>query len=116
MGQIVEVSASKTGENSRTVSCTWIPGDTLQEAIELYGEGTIFEHYNRSATVKFQGRIRALIEKGVPDEVIQRELNGWRPDETSTGPKDPVAAVLARYATMSDEEQAVLRETLGLGG
>lgn len=87
------------------------PGDSLEEAIEMYGKDTVFDLYQSQYDQRFQNAIRAALkQEGVTPEDVKQDLQDWRPDKTRRRSKDPSKSVLQNFAKLDPEEQeAMLR-------
>lgn len=94
-------------------------GATTEEAVEMFGEDTVYDHYVRNATVKAQAAVRRELEAGTHPDDIPEQLAGWRPDVTHTATKDPKSNILSNYGKLTDEDKqamlAQLQEQLGEG-
>lgn len=84
-------------------------GDSLREAVEEYGEEFVFDQYVRSVTVAAQGKVRRELDKGVPVNTVENELDDLDPTEKRTTVKDPQAQAVAAWKNMDEEQKAKFR-------
>jgi len=87
-------------------------GDSLREAVEEYGEEFVFDQYVRSVTVAAQGKVRRELDKGVPVNTVENELDDLDPTEKRTTVKDPQAQAVAAWKNMDEEQKAKFRNIM----
>jgi len=106
MGTPIEVkSTAKNGEVGVTM---FDFGDSAAEAVEMFGDSVVHAYFVSHGKVVLQAAQRRYLQAGVSLD----KLEDWKPGETATRISDPVAAVKAKYATMSDEEKAAFIASL----
>lgn len=123
-GGVVTVSAGtrygekdpETNERPKVeVSVSYIPGDDLTSAVEMYGEEVVYDRYRRAADRDLSNAIRSAENKhlnaGVdPEQVpdlVREELSDWRPDlERRAARRTPEENILANFNTLPAEKQA----------
>lgn len=81
-------------------------GETLQEAVALYGEEAIFSLYSTQVRVAFQAQVRKQAEAGREDSEIISAMADWKPGQTIAIAKDPMTSILQNFSSLSREEQA----------
>ena len=83
---------------------SFVPGDSLEEATQLYGEETVFQLYTQAVTVKFGNAVRGLLVTGKSEAEIVAELEDWKPNVSRRRVK--VSKSLdEQFEEMSEEEQ-----------
>jgi len=87
-------------------------GDTLAAMIKLFGEESVFNHAQAKMKIGAQNFGRALLDAGKSPEEVKKAIASWKPGVTVAVPRDPVAAIAAKYAKLSDEEKKVLIKSL----
>jgi len=87
--------------------------DTLQEAIERYGEGAILSNAWAAWRVVLQAAGRRLLAQGKSPEEIQAYFDSVKMGAASERVKtDPITATVMRFKSMTEEEQAEFLEKL----
>ena len=108
---MIEATESTT---DRKVAISYNFGQTLADASAMFGEDVVFSNFRRASVVTAQGIMRRLIKAGKSDAEIQTAMSAWRPGVAVERVVDPVAALKARFSTMTEEERAkVLAELTG---
>jgi hypothetical protein len=87
-------------------------GDTLQEAIELFGEEAVYSLYAAKADIWVQDFARARMKAGDSLESIQAKLDARKIGVVTRTKKDPVQTFLTNFAKMSDAQKAGLLEQM----
>jgi hypothetical protein len=114
----VEVTARVKMDDSdeeREATVSYDFGDSLPEAISLFGEDVVYKRYKGSATVDLQALIRRHLSGDKPKspEEIQTIVDEWKPG-TMRVRKSKSEKALELLAQMSEEEKAeLLRELAG---
>lgn len=117
---LVEVSAGTTigeGEEATkvTASVTFDPKPTLAEAVDEYGEDTVYDLYSRMAQRDLSNAIRSRLNSGYDVETVEVELSDWRPDVTpSRRSKDPRVEAKKLLAKLGGDEIESLLAEMGL--
>lgn len=111
---VIEVTSKKT---DRSVEFEKTFGNTVEEAVELFGSEVVFTNFNQQCVIKCQAKVRGILDKGgTPEDAIAAGQNYTPGVVTRTrSAKDPVAQLAAAVASgdMSREElQAKLEEQL----
>ena len=65
-------------------------GDSIESAIEMYGEKCVWDLYSRGATLAVQQRIGGLIRSGSGQKEVTEKMKGFRLDERASRPKKSV--------------------------
>lgn len=105
----IEVTAKK---GAREITTNYDFGDSLAQAVELFGEEVVFSNMRQSMKISLQALIRRGIEKGQSDEEIIAAAAAWKPGVASERQSNPVAAVLSKWATLDDATKAELLKKL----
>ena len=102
-----KVKASTTLEGGATaeVEFEYDFGANLQEAIALYGEAEVFDCYKGKAEIKVQGAARGKLQSNWKPEDIVVFMKTYKLGQTTRVALDPIAASMAKFATMSPAEQ-----------
>lgn len=85
---------------------------SLTEMVEKFGEEIVYQLAVQQARISLQAAMRRLILEGNSEESIRIQLEDWRPGAQVGKTADPFAATLAKFATLSPEEQAEYLEKL----
>ena len=79
-------------------------GANLQDAIDRFGQDTVFTYYVKAAKADFQATVGRKIINGDDPDIIQEFMNtNWKPGIKRRN--DPVTKVLKQVSTMTDEER-----------
>lgn len=105
----IEVTANK---GSKTLTVNYDFGDNLQDAVAKFGEDVVFSNMQQSMKISLQALIRRGFDKGVTDEEIATQAAGWKPGVAAQRSADPVAAITAKWTTLSPEKRAELLKQL----
>lgn len=65
-------------------------GESIEDAIELYGEPCVYDLYNRGATLAVQQRIGALLRQGNDPKAIPKAMESFRLDQRASRAKKSV--------------------------
>jgi len=86
--------------------------ETMDEAVEMYGEDTVQELFWRSFDVKAQGAARSLLKRGFSPEQVQEEMADWRPDVTRRTTSSADRSLEDQFEDLAADEQEELLEKL----
>ena len=91
-------------------------GESLQDAIELYGEPCVWDLFKRGATLAVQQRIGALLRGGKSTKEAGKEVtDNFRLDQRATRSKKSVEEkVGALFEGLSKEQIAQTLANLGI--
>ena len=91
-------------------------GESLQDAIELYGEPCVWDLFTRGATLAVQQRIGALLRGGKSAKEASKEVtDNFRLDQRATRSKKSVEEkVGALFEGLSKEQIAQTLANLGI--
>jgi len=99
----------------KEVSGTYNFGDTLDEAVDMFGADVVFSNFVANGKVAIQGIMRAKMKAGLTQEAIQTFLSGYKlgmvVERTQV---DPLEAVKAAFATWSPEKKMEYLKQLGV--
>lgn len=116
---MANVSTSKVIDGNKVVVNTeYNFGESLAEAVSLFGEEVVFDYFTANATVRLQAFVRTRIEARKSEEEIQEEANGWKPGVVQRSSKDPKESIVKDFAKLSAAQRAELlaslQESLGV--
>lgn len=87
--------------------------ETVEEAVQMYGEEAVLSNAFANWRVTLQSNIRAKIKAGISPEEIQRSLADAKMGVAATGIKvDAQAAFLMKFKTSTPEKQAEMLNML----
>ena len=90
-------------------------GESLEDAMELYGEPCVWDLYKRGATLAIQQRIGGHLRSGADPKSISKIMGDFRLDQRATRSKKSVEdKVTALFDGMSKEEVAQVLINAGL--
>ena len=105
MPDLKEVSARSPKLDRETVIIV-NTGATIEESVELFGADAVNSNAFANWRVTLQAGIRRGHEAGKSDDEIQKELGEAKMGVAVSGGKvDPIQASLAKFKTMTAEEQ-----------
>lgn len=113
--QIV-VTANK-GENAREMSFNRDFPVSIAEAVKVFGEAFVFDHFEDSLTIAFQARARGLMaregDKRLGDKDITEKMVAWVPkSRAAADPQKKVESIKATLANMDPKARAALLKEL----
>ena len=89
-----------------SVRCAVNYGATAEDSIEMFGAEAVNSNAFANARVTIQAAIRRMHDAGKSDEEIQTAMDTWKMGVAVSGGRvDPIQASLAKFKTMSPEEQ-----------
>ncbi len=110
---LIEITAKKEiegVEKSATISYDF--GENSADAIKKFGDETVFSNFRANAKITAQGAMRRMLEdKKTPAEITER-MKSWKPGVALERIVDPVAALLGRWDSYSDQEKAEILKKL----
>lgn len=112
MPDVKEVSAKSPKLERETVIVVNY-GETVEESIEMFGADAVNSNALANWIVTLQAGIRRAHTAGKSDDEIQELLGSAKMGVAVSGGRiDPIQASLAKFKTMSPEEQAAYLEKL----
>ena len=123
MGNVTEVTA-KRSKNDHAVTIAFDFGDTVSEAIEMFGEEVVLSKFKQSTIVDLQSAIRARMfeedkESGdltpVDSETVAASLAGWKPGVATRQGKSMKEKAKDLLSKMSPEEVKEMLASLEAG-
>jgi hypothetical protein len=109
----IDVKATKVIDGIERQACVQYDfGDNLQDAVAKFGEKAVYDDFVASAKITLQAGMRRLLEAGKSEAEIASALATWKPGVKMERMVDPVAALMNKFGTMSEEEQLALIEKL----
>jgi hypothetical protein len=106
-----EISAKLTG--GEPVSVKFELDETLEGAVQHYGEEVVFSRYQSALIIDLQSKMRTLIKAGKTPDEIQAEVDAWQPGVKSKG-KSPAEKARDLFGRLSAEEREALLSEFGL--
>ena len=112
---IFTANATVEGEKVSASANTEI-GESIEDAIQLYGEACVFDLYKRGATLAIQQRIGALLRSGKSAKDAGKEVtDNFRLDQRATRAKKSVEdKVGAIFEGLSADQISTVLGNLGL--
>lgn len=113
-----EISArlpAKEGRNTEELSAVVFVdmAETIEEAVEMFGEEAILTNAFSNWRVTLQGNIRGALGRGEDPDTIADRLSTAKMGVAQTGGRvDPQAAFLAKFKNATQEEQAEMLDAL----
>lgn len=108
-----EITAKKTIDGVDKIGTIVFDfGEDINQAIELFGAEVVMSNFTKSAIITAQAAIRRMLEAGKTQEEITVKMADWKPGVALERVTDPVASLVARFPTMSAEEQAAVLQKL----
>ena len=96
-------------EDAASISSEYDFGDTMEDAIELFGDEVVFNRFKAAVTVDIQAMQRRLAggDESKTESEIQTILDEWKPgvQRTRKSPQDKAKSALEN---LSEEERAQL--------
>ena len=109
----VKFRMSPTGFDGKIASIIYDFGGTLKAAVALFTAEVIYTQFVAAAKVTAQSAMRRMIEKGIDPADIATKMAGWKPGIAMTREGgDPGTAMLAKFGTLSPEEQNAYLDSL----
>jgi len=97
----ISVTAKK---DQKTATVEYDFGDNLQDAVEKFGEETVFSNFIQSAKISLQAIMRRVIASGGD---VQKTVSSWKPGIQLQRKAVPAKTViLNEFKNMSEEERA----------
>ena len=90
----------KVERPAMTASASVDLGESLQEAIKLFGEPAVYSAYLGKATISFQSFLSSCLEKGMTPEQIQEAAKSWK-----LGVGGSTSAVITEQSMLSAVEK-----------
>ncbi len=99
------------------VSVPFDAGETLDEAVEKWGEELVLEYFQSLFKRKLQNKMRRELKDGVSVEIIEEDYSpdSYDPTTSSRGRStDPLKEIQKNLNKLDDEQKAELREQFDL--
>lgn len=87
-------------------------GENVEDAIARFGADVVFSNYLANVKIGVQSGIRRYLDAGLDANAIQAKFDSYKPGVTLDRVVDPVAAMAAKLAKMTPEEQEAALEQL----
>ena len=111
----VNVSCTKESRAGEKFSGTYSSGSTVEEAIQMFGAEAVLDGFHKSATIAIANVLRLAMQAGETDEQLRERLANYKPGVSQRAPRqaqDPVAAILAKAASLEGDAQAAFIQEL----
>ena len=90
-------------------------GESLQDAVELYGEPCVWDLYKRGATLAIQQRIGGHLRGGADPKDVPKAMADFRLDQRATRSKKSVEdKVTSLFEGLDNEQIAQVLKNVGL--
>lgn len=96
----------KTTKGDREHIADYEFGDTLQDAVGMFGEEVVLSSYKRSQVITYQNAVRRMLEAGKTNEEIDKAMEAWKPGVAMERTSDPIAALMSKWSKLTDEQKA----------
>lgn len=107
------VTAKLSGQTEdEAVGVTYDFGDTLEDAVDKFGENVVFNRVVSALTIDLQALIRRGIKAGKKPEEIQKMADEWTPGVKQISKKSPKEKVEEQLAKLSPEQRQELLKQL----
>jgi hypothetical protein len=101
-----EITATKEiGGEKKTVVIYVDLGEDCEDAVTKFTGPVVFSNFKRSAVITAQAAMRRYMEAGKGQEEVAVAMKDWKPGVALERVADPVGALKARFATMTEEEK-----------
>lgn len=110
---LIEITAKKEingVEKAATISYDF--GENGADAIKKFGDETVFSNFRANCKITAQGAMRRMLEDGKTQAEITERMKAWKPGVALERVVDPVAALLGRWDSYSDQEKAEILKKL----
>jgi hypothetical protein len=108
-----EIKATKKiGDVDKESMITYDFGGDLDGAIAKFGKEVVYANFVRSSVITAQAAMRRYMEDGKAQDEIISKMSAWKPGVPLERTVDPIAATLARFQSMSAEDQLELLNKL----
>ena len=90
-------------------------GETLEDAVEIYGEACVWDLYKRGATLAVQQRIGGHLRGGADPKDVPKAMADFRLDQRATRSKKSVEdKVTSLFEGLDNEQIAQVLKNVGL--
>lgn len=107
---MAEITA-QTADGAVQIKFEYEFGETLKDAVELFGEKVVHSYVVRSLTIAAQGAARGMMKSGKSKEEILKAMESWKPGEPRQT-KSPEEKIRSLVDKMSPEDRARLAAEL----
>jgi len=113
MGEVSTITATKKiGDVEKEAAIAFDFGGNLEVATQKFGAEVVYANFVRSAVITAQAAIRRLLTMGKNQADIAAKMASWKPGVPLERVVDAEAALMAKVASMSQEEKDALIEKL----
>jgi hypothetical protein len=110
---LIEITAKKEiGGVKKTATISYDFGENTQDAVKKFGDDTVFSNFRANAKITAQGAIRRMLEDKKTQVEITERMKVWKPGVALERIVDPVAALLGRWDSYTDQEKAEILKKL----
>jgi len=100
------VSKKKIGDETKVAVINYDFGKDIAEMIKKFGEDVVFTNARGSFKITAQSVMRRYLESGLDEKAIAEKMSGWKPGVTLERTIDPVAVLMSKWGSMSEEERS----------
>jgi hypothetical protein len=86
--------------------------ESVEEAVQMYDEDTVFSLFQRSFDIKANSTARGMLKRGFSEEEIQEEMEDWRPDETRQRRSAPSKSLEDQFSDLDADKQREMLQKL----
>lgn len=113
--QYIDDVDQEEGEVKVKVSFEFDPGESIDEAVEMYGEEIVFERWLRQVRRDGGNAIRSSLSSGRHPENVEEDMQDWRPDVSRRGGGSSEKDITEEFAELDpDEQEEKLEELINL--
>jgi len=103
----IEISAKKEVEGvAKTVTILYDFGENLAEMAKKFKDEVVFTNARANFKITAQGAMRRYITAGKNEKEIAELMSNWVPGVALERTVDPVALLLGKWGTMTEDEKA----------
>jgi len=103
----IEISAKKEVEGvAKVATILYEFGENLDDMAKKFGADVVFTNARANFKITAQGAMRRYITAGKSPEEITALMANWIPGVAIERTVDPVAMLLGKWGTMTEEEKA----------
>ena len=105
--QEVNAQVAKGERKGEVITINYDLPQTVDEALQRYGEEVVFSRFQSSLVIDIQSAMRTKIRKGLNQDEIQAEMEKWEPQVKAVGrtKEEKVRDLLSK---LTPEERAEL--------
>lgn len=121
MTENITTKDGKDSDSSRSITVSFDFGESLQDAVEKFGEEAVFSGFKADARVGLQAKVRGMLKATeedsealkYTDEEIVAAIAEYKPGTKNRQSADPLAKLQAMLAKFTPEQRAALLAQAG---